>query len=90
MSNVTVDDQGITTSPDPLVSGVTLTRPADPSDPTEAEGACASYSGSYFPSAALDFDGVETKDPNKETNQGLQTPPYGTLIPCNTASQALE
>lgn len=93
LNNVIVDDEGIITNPDPLVNGVTLTKPADAADPTEAEGACISYSGSYFPATALDFDGVETTDPNevifKDTVKatatdllGNQTTPQTDMADC--------
>jgi hypothetical protein len=52
LSNVSVDDLAITTSPDPLVSNISL-----------ATGACQNYSGSYIPSAANDANGNPTTCP---------------------------
>lgn len=62
LSNVTVVDKNITTNPDPLVSGAVLSAPADPNNPTVAEGACVNYSGSYYPSSALENDGTTATD----------------------------
>ena len=56
LSNVTVDDQNESTTPDPLVNGVSLSTPADPANPTVAEGACVEYSGAYYPSVANDVN----------------------------------
>jgi len=53
LTNVVVDDLGITTSPDPLINNITLVKPADASNPSGTTGACANFSGTYFPSAAL-------------------------------------
>lgn len=64
LSNVTVDDLNIVTSPDPLVNNISLATPTDPNAPTVAEGACVNYMGSYFPSAALDVNDLVTTDPN--------------------------
>lgn len=62
LSNVVVQDLAITTDPDPLVNGVVLSAPADPGNPTVAEGACVEYDGSYYPSAALENDGTTATD----------------------------
>ncbi len=52
LNNVTAYDLSIVTDPDPLVDGVYLSAPANPADPTVAEGACVEYTGSYYPSEA--------------------------------------
>lgn len=52
IKNVVVDDLNITTSPDPLVNNITL-----------APGACQTYTGTYFPSAALNANGQPTDCP---------------------------
>lgn len=54
LTNVTVDDLNVTTSPDPLLNGVTLNK-----------GACMNYSGTYVPSAALNGSGLPETDPGK-------------------------
>lgn len=63
LNSVVVDDLLITTSPDPLVNGINLTKPSAPGLPPEPDS-CQSYSGSYYPSAALDTDGLVTTDPH--------------------------
>jgi hypothetical protein len=84
LSNVTVDDINITTTPDPLVSNVSLSAPADPTNPTVAEGACKTYTGSYYPSAALDKDGNATTCPSdvvfKDTVKATATNIFGKAI----------
>jgi hypothetical protein len=57
LSQVTVFDQNITTSPDPLLSGVSLT--------TTAPNNCANYSGTYYPSDADDSAGEPTTNPGE-------------------------
>ncbi len=54
-----VDDKAGT-----LLSGVSLVAPADPDNPSDTPGACAPYSGSYFPSEANDATGTGTTDPS--------------------------
>jgi hypothetical protein len=84
LSNVTVVELNITTTPDPLVSNVSLSAPADPTNPTVAEGACKTYTGSYFPSAALDKDGNATTCPSdvvfKDTVKATATNIFGKAI----------
>ena len=46
LSNVTVTDD----KAGQLLSGISLVHPADPNDPDATPGACADYSGQYFPS----------------------------------------
>jgi hypothetical protein len=53
LTNVSVDDQAITTNPDPLVNGINL-----------APGACQNYTGTYYPSAALNANGDPTSCPS--------------------------
>jgi hypothetical protein len=52
LQSVIVDDLAIATSPDPLVNGITL-----------APGACQNYTGTYFPSVALDANNQPTSCP---------------------------
>lgn len=70
LSNVTVDDLAIATSPDPLVNGISLKT-----------GECADYTGSYIPSAAVDSNGDPTTDPKavvfKDTVRATATDIFG-------------
>jgi len=59
LTNVSVTDNKAGT----LLSGVTLVAPDDPNNPGETPGACATYTGSYFPTEALDNEGAATNDP---------------------------
>lgn len=77
LSNVTVDDLNIATSPDPLVNNISL-----------ATGACVKYAGSYFPSAAKDADGVDTSCPSsvvfKDTVRATAKDIFGQSITPHT------
>lgn len=53
LKSVVVDDLAITTNPDPLVNNITL-----------APGACQNYTGTYFPSAALNASDQPTDCPS--------------------------
>jgi hypothetical protein len=65
LSGVTAYDLSITTDPDPLLNGISLAAPADPQNPTIAEGACMEYQGDYYPSLANDGSGNATDCANK-------------------------
>lgn len=84
LMNVSVDDLAIVTSPDPLVSNQNLAAPADPANPTVAEGACIDYSGTYFPSAANDNEGNPTTCPSEvifeDTVRATATDIFGNSI----------
>lgn len=74
LTNVTVTDTGFTTSPSPLLSGVSL-----------LSGDCTSYSGTYYPSAANDSDGNPTTCPAnvvfKDTVKATATDIFGNSVP---------
>ncbi|PLX81608.1 MAG: hypothetical protein C0616_04755 [Desulfuromonas sp.] len=67
-----------------LLSGQTLNAPADPLNPTIAEGACAAYSGTYYPDASLDIDGDPTTVPGeavfKDTVTAGGTDIFGSAV----------
>jgi hypothetical protein len=54
LTNVTVDDLNITTTPDPLVNNVSILKGAP----------CVEYSGTYIPTAANDANGNPTTCPS--------------------------
>jgi hypothetical protein len=83
LTNVTVDDLNISTTPDPLVNNINLPAPSAPGTPPEP-GSCQTYTGSYYPSAALDDDGLATSDPHavifKDTVQATGKDIFGNSV----------
>lgn len=79
VKNVVVDDLAITTSPDPLVNNITL-----------APGACQSYTGTYFPSAALNSSDQPTDCPSdvvfKDSVRATAKDIFGADVTPQTAS----
>jgi hypothetical protein len=71
--NVSVKDVGITTDPDPLINNITLEK-----------GACATKTGTYFPSAALTQIGQATTVPDlavfKDTVQATAKDIFGNAV----------
>jgi len=68
-----VKDVGITTDPDPLINNITLEK-----------GACATKTGTYFPSAALTQIGQATTVPDlavfKDTVQATAKDIFGNAV----------
>jgi hypothetical protein len=88
LSNVAVEDLLLSTTPDPLLSGVFLATPADPTKPEDTLGACANYSGTYIPSVAEDANGEPTTDPSavrfKDTVRATGTDIFGDPVTPHT------